>query len=493
MIFRDTYRIIWILSGFLITTSLSVNAQQSNTFYLMHQVPQSNLLNPAVQIKCRWVVGIPILASSHLSYSNTAFTYNNLAGTDSWNLEGVADQMHRRDLYSTEAALSLFFIGYRRKDTYYTFNVAERSHLYSVVPGKLASMAVFGNAPYAGDLTRFRALRPGGYYQREFALGLSKVLFPELTVGIRGKLIFGKAGLNPGPSDLRFSTDQNTFDLLLEGDYTMNSSLPVTITQDQEGNISDIELQDIQLAEFLLNRGNPGFGIDLGIIYRWSDRIVLAASLLDLSVVRWRTDLNNVRMDGIFEYRGVDEGTDLVSFEFLQQMVDSLMNSFQSEISNNPFFAMIPAQLFLGGTYRLNDRFTLGAVNRNVIFRSKLHSTFTVTVQTELAERFLATASWSYLNNSVANVGAGIAYTGRGLQFHLVTDNLIGFFFPFDTRTLNLRAGVNILLGCPGGKRDRLPESSYGSLPSPPNCSRNIFTGNREKKMERAARRMNRK
>jgi hypothetical protein len=174
-------------------------------------------------------------------------------------------------------------------------------------------------------------------------------------------------------------------------------------------------------------------------------------------------------------------------------MVDSLFNSFEAEVTQVPFFALTPAQLYLGGTYRLNDRFTLGAVNRNVMYRSKLHSSFTATLQTELANRFLAMASWSYLNNSLANLGAGIAYTGRGLQFHLVSDNLIGFFFPFDTRSLNVRAGMNILLGCPGGKRDRLPSESYGSLPTPPHCSRNIFSRSREKKLERAARRNSRK
>lgn len=488
-----TYRILRILSGFLILVSLPVHAQQNNTFYLMHRVPQSNLLNPAVQIDCRWYVGIPLLASGHVNYSNTAFTYNNLAGTDTWNLQGVANQMHRRDLYSAEAALSLISLGYRRKNTYYTFDISERGQVYSVVPGKLASMAVFGNAPYAGELTRFRPLRPAGYYQREYALGISRSLFPELKVGIRGKLIFGKAGFYPSSSDMTFTTDENTFDLLLEGDYTMNSSLPVTITQDQEGNISDVELREISLTEFLLNSGNPGFGIDVGIIYSLSDQIELSASLLDLSVVRWRTDLNNVRVDGTFTYQGVEAGTDLVSFEFLQEMVDSLMNSFRTEISDSPYFSAVPAQLYLGGKYRLNQKITLGAVNRNVIFRSKLHTSFTFILQAELAKRLLATASWSYLNNSLANLGAGIAYTGRGLQFHLVTDNLTGFFFPFDTRTVNLRAGVNILLGCPGGKRDRLPSASYGSLPSPPGCSRDILFDSRKNKMARAARKMNRK
>lgn len=459
----------------------------------MHRVPQSNLLNPAVQIACRWYIGIPLLASSHLNYSNTAFTYNNVAGGDTWDLDRIGDQVHRRDLYSGEAALSLLSIGHRRKNTYYTFQISEKSHLYSVVPGKLASLAIFGNAPYAGDPARFRAFRPGGYYQREYSLGISKILFPELTVGIRGKLIFGKSGFYPGPSDLDFTTDENTFDLNLSGDYAVNMAFPATITQDQEGNITGIELHEISLTEFLLNRGNPGFGIDLGIIYRYNEKIILAASLLDLGAVRWRTDLNNVRMDGTFDYRGVDAQNALVSFDFLEQMVDSLFNSFQAEVTHVPFFSLTPAQLYLGGTYRLNDRFTLGAVNRNVIFRSKLHSSFTVTLQTELANRFLATASWSYLNNSLSNLGAGIAYTGRGLQFHVVSDNLIGFFFPFDTRTLNFRAGMNILLGCPGGKKKTLPGASYGPMPSPPGCGEGLFSGNRQRKLERSARKTSRK
>ena len=58
--------------------------------------------------------------------------------------------------------------------------------------------------------------------------------------------------------------------------------------------VSDITLEEINIAELLLNRGNPGAGLDLGIIYRHDERTTLAASLLDLGVVRWRTDLNIV-------------------------------------------------------------------------------------------------------------------------------------------------------------------------------------------------------
>jgi hypothetical protein len=471
----------------------TLQGQQSNTFYLMHRVPQSNLLNPAVQAGCRWYVGIPLLASTHLYYGNTAFTYNDLAGTDTWNLEGTVDQMHRRDLYNAEAVLQLIDLGYKHNRSYFTFRVTEKSHLYSVVPGDLAIMAVYGNALSLGEDQKFSSLRPGAYYQREYAVGLSRVLDRKLTVGARVKLVFGKANLYPGASDLRFYTDTQTFNWLLDGDYMINSSFPVTITQDSDGNISDITVDDLNYRALLLNRGNPGLGIDLGVTYRLDERTTLAASILDLGFVRWRTDLNNVKTTGTFDFRGVDTETDVVSFDYLEEMVDSLLQSFTEEVSHDPYFSYTPTQLFFAAKYQLGEHLNLGLVNRNVIFRSKLHSSMTLSLEAELAGRFLATASWSYLNNSLANLGAGIAYTGPGMQFHLVTDNVLGFFYPFNTRTLNLRVGVNLLLGCPRNRKEAIEVNSYGRIPDPDFCGTGESNKQEERRMKRAARRLNRK
>jgi len=477
----------------LMATGIALSGQQSNTLYLMHPVPQSNLLNPAVQATCRLYVGIPVLTSAYISYSNTAFTYNDLAGSDTWNLEGTASQMHRRDLYIAEAGLQLISLGYRHRLTYFTFDVAEKGRFYSVVPGDLVSMAVFGNGPSVGETERFRSFRPGATYKREYAFGISRVLNRNLTVGARAKLIFGKASLSSGPSDLRIRTEENSFNLLLDGNYTIKASFPLTVSQDAEGNITDVTVGDLNYGEMLLNRRNPGLGIDLGMIYRLDERITLSASLLDVGFIRWRTDLNSVSTEGTFDYRGVDAGTDVVSLDYLEQMIDSLRNSFSEEVYHQPYTTYPPVQLFLGGSYRLREHMTMGLVNRNVIFRSKIHSSFTFSLQEELGNRFLATASWSYLNNSLANLGAGIAYIGRGVQFHVVSDNLLGFFFPFDTRTINLRIGVNLMLGCPRSKKEEIENSGYGNLPDPESCGTGDDPKKEARKMKRAARRINRK
>jgi hypothetical protein len=490
---RWSHRICLAAACVLTATGITLRGQQSNTLYLMHPVPQSNLLNPAVQATCRLYVGIPVLASAYLSFSNTAFTYNNLAGSDTWNLEGTASQMHRRDYYGAEAALQLISLGYRHRMTYFTFDVAEKGRFYSVVPGDLVSMAVFGNGPSVGESVKFRSLRPGATYKREYSFGISRVLNRNLTVGARAKIIFGKASLSTGPSDLRFRTEKNSFNLLLDGDYTIRASFPLTITQDAEGNITEVTVEDLNYAELLLNRRNPGMGIDLGMIYRLDGRTTLSASLLDMGFIRWRTDLNSVRTAGTFDFRGVDAGTDVVSFDYLEQMIDSLLNSFSEEVYHQPYTSYPPVQLFLAGSYRLREHMTLGLVNRNVIFRSKMHSSFTFSLQTELGNRFLAAASWSYLNNSLAILGAGIAYTGRGVQFHVVSDNVLGFFSPFDTRAISLRIGANLMLGCPRSRKEERENSAYGNLPDPEFCGTGEPPGKVTRKMKRAARRINRK
>lgn len=467
-------------------------AQQSNTFYLMHAVPQSNLLNPAVQLKCKYFIGIPVLSSIHLSYTNTAFTYNDLAGGDDWNIEGIFNQMHRTDLYSIETMLHPISLGYRHKTLYFTFNIAEKIHGYQTVPGDLAEILIHGNGPFVGETASFNGFRPGGYHIREYSAGVSKVLGPYLTAGIRARLMFGKANLQAGRSRAGVSTREDNFGIDLDADYTLNSSFPVTVTQDADGNINGIILEEIDPLQYMMNRGNRGIALDLGAVYRYNEDITLSASVLDLGFVRWKTDLNNIHGEGVYQFTGIDLNTDFIPSEFLEEMIDSLINALDVTTTTDRYSYFLPTQLFLAGSYRYSEKISFGLVNRNVVYRSKLHSSFTLSAQADLAERFLATVSWSYLNNSLKNVGIGIAYHGKGFQIHAVTDNVLGFFYPFNTRTLNLRAGFNLMLGCPRNKREERREESLLNPPKGGDCPYPEKPERTRKKREKSIRRLNR-
>jgi hypothetical protein len=447
---------------------LPLFSQQNNTLYLMHQVPQANLLNPAIQPFCKLYIGFPVAGAAHVNYSNTAFTYQDLAGGESWNLEGILEQMHPRDVYTVEALVVPISVGYRYRGMYFTFHIQERVHGWSTVPRDMATLAIQGNGPFIGDQSRFNAFRPGANHFREYAIGVSRVMDSYLTLGARAKLLFGKANLSTGRSRTNLRTAEDNFGLLLDTDYKYNSSFPYTLIFDDDGNIDGIEFdpEDLDPATYLLNKQNQGFALDLGAVYKLNEKVTLSASLLDLGFIQWKSDLNNVRATGIYEYSGADLQSELVSTAFVQETLDSIVASIDVVATQDAYTATTTGQLFLGASYQYNDMISFGVVNRNVMYRSKVHSSLTLSASADLAQRLLFTASWSYLNNSLKNVGLAVAYHGKGIQFHAVTDNMLGFFFPFNTRTINLRMGVNFMLGCPRNKRERLIEESYGKGPN---------------------------
>jgi hypothetical protein len=438
--------------------------------YLMHGIPQSSFLNPAVQISCRWFLGIPGLSSTHVAYGNTAFTYLDLAGGDSWNLEQVERQTHRVDLYGSELSMQLLALGYRHKFNYFTFSVDDRAHLYQAVPGELVSTLVNGNYPQAGDYSNFNALKTYGTYLRQYTLGVSRVLSRSLKAGIRMKLLFGKADISVGRTDIGLFTHEANFDLVADGNYVLNASLPLRVNQDADGHITGITWNEIDYLSFLLNRGNPGIAVDLGIIYQYDPKLTLSASLLDVGGLRWRTDLNNINSEGTFVYDEIEGSGDVISTSFLNELIDTLQSSFDVSVSQQAFTSLLPAQLFLGASYQLREDLSVGLVNRNILLPSKVYSSLTLSATTGLTRRLRGTLSWSYLNRSIRNIGAVLALQGEGFQFHLATDNLIGFMQPFDTRTLNFRMGFNVLVGCPRDKKEALEAASYGPNPIIGNC-----------------------
>ncbi|MBU8893008.1 MAG: hypothetical protein KOO66_09535 [Bacteroidales bacterium] len=460
--------IVFLLSFF------SSYSQQNNTFYLMHDVPQSNLLNPAIQIKCKWYVAIPVLGSTQLNYSNSAFSFNELfttsGGSSSLDIGSFYENIKKTNLVSTELHLDLISIGYRRNDYYINFNIAEKVNIGLTYPGSIMELVWKGNTPFLGETVEFNNLRTHSVYYREYSLGVSKVWDAYNILGVRAKLLFGKAGIYSGKSEMSLYTDPNTFNLEVEGDININSSFPMTIDQNADGNITGISMGDIDYVSFLMNGKNKGFALDLGWIHKYNEDITLSASILDLGFIRWQTDVNNIKLTGSFDYSGVGFGTGFNNAGYILDIRDSLFNSYEQTVTQDKYYSWLPTQIYLGGMYQYRPKLGIGVVNRNMIYRNKLHSSLTLSANTTVWNKLSASLSWSYLNNTYKNIGLGLAWHNRGLQFHMVSDNVLGIIKPLDARNLNLRFGFGVLFGCPKNKEEEMKMSNEYSSMNKGNC-----------------------
>ena len=454
--------LLFLLLSF--ATLRSAYTQQSNTLFLMHPVPQSNQLNPAVQPGCKYYIGVPALTTMHFNYSNSSFVYNELVSGSRLELDAVFSSLYRRNMLSVEASAHLFSAGYKSGHNYYTFSVADHMHTHLSYPRDLAGFLLYGNALYVGEVLRINDTRLNAAYYREYSVGWSQEHDRYTTWGMRGKLLFGKTNIYTGASQLLLGTDIETFDLSMQGSLALNGSFPVVLEIDDAGLIYDAVVPEPDYRAMLMNRRNPGLAADFGVVYQYSDDIKLSAGLLDIGLILWTDEPYRLRGGIDFEYSGASNEADFSLSGYYRDLSDSIAYNVLYGVSRGTYVSALPAQLFVGGSYRWGRNTDLGFVLRNVLVNRRVVSSFTTSVGTQLDDRFMATASWSLINNSFMNFGAGLAYTGMGMQVYAVSDNVAGLFRPLDSRTINLRVGMNLMFGCPqnyyrnrGAKRSMVP------------------------------------
>jgi len=446
--FKLIRNLFWLILSLIFT---ELKAQQSNTLFFMHFLPESNFVNPAVQNGCKLFIGLPALSSIHMHASNSGFTANQLLNKapDGYTLDAdrVLTKLATKNIATSEVHTTILAVGLQKDDYYYTFTIQEKDNLASLYSRDLVAFALKGNTPYEGQWIDLKGTGVFYNHVREYAIGVSKVKNNALTVGIKAKLLFGKLNLTTGSSDIRMYTQENTLDLAFETDAGFNSSLPYSMSVEGNGTYRFNHYYSSTFGSFAFNRKNPGLAFDLGFIYQYSNKLTFSGSLLDLGMIWYRSNLTNYSMKGDYLYTG--PGADsMISDRFLSDVFDALNANVNSELSYHSYVYFLDPRLYLGATYKLNDNFDANLLLYNRFLPVKIQTSVTASLISRPLENMEASLSWSYMNRSISNVGIGIGYGRSPVQVYLVSDNILGFFWPMSAKNVNVRFGVNLHFGC---------------------------------------------
>jgi hypothetical protein len=276
-------------------------------------------------------------------------------------------------------------------------------------------------------------------------------------VGVKAKLLFGKLNATTGSGDIRMFTQENTLDLMFETNTGFNSSLPYSMGIDANGIYRFDHRYSNSLAGFAFNRKNPGLAVDLGFIYQYSSKLTFSGSLLDLGLIWYRSNLTNYSLKGDYLYQG--PGADsMIADRFLWDVFDALNANVNAELGHHSYVYFLDPRLYLGATYKLNDRLDANLLLYNRFLPIKIQTSVTASIVSRPLKNLETSLSWSYMNRSISNVGIGIAYGRSPVQVYLVSDNILGFFWPMSTKNVNVRFGLNLHFGC----RDRFDINQCG-------------------------------
>ena len=435
---------------------LFIKAQQSSTLYFMYTLPESNLLNPAVQIPCKVFVGMPLLSSIHLNYSNTFFSYNDLishSANDSLKINAnyfLTKPGTRQDI-ETEFQISLLNFGFRYKEYYFNFNLSDKMDLGLFYPTNWFQFILKGNSNYAGQTLSLGGAGVYGNYYREWAFGVSKIIDEKFTFGVKAKLLFGKANLTTSQSDLGLNTALPVFYLTGTSKFSINGS-PISLKIDPNGVLKSVDLPGSNdPLSLLLNRQNKGFAADFGVIYKIDNKITLSGSVLDLGFIHWKYAPEKINESGSFVYKGFVVNSKTFSISNFQQIIDSLKSSYKFSTSASAYNTFLSPIMYLGGTYNFTRSINAGLMARNELYHGKLLTSVSASVNAWYSKYFAASLSWSYINNSLDNLGAGISMRTPAFGLYVISDNVYGAFKYKSARFLNIRFGINFLFGCSSG------------------------------------------
>ncbi len=456
-----------VILFFLTVIIMKTTGQQSNTSYFMDRVAQSNQLNPAKQFDCKFYLGAPVFAPLETTMTHTGFTINDILQTYNdttisfLHPQGIGASEFLSSLkdinyISGDFGYSLLSVGFRMKSFYISLDIRDRIHANFSYPKDLFEIPLTGVEE--GGVYDLGTLNSDMLYFREYALGISEQINDQWTVGVRLKGLFGLIGYRTD-NNIELHTSINQY--RIPAGVEINVSAPIDLTYDEDGNIEDATLKKEYeetdgMIDLFTSTDNWGAALDFGFIYRHNNEFELSFSVIDLGSIGWRSNTYNFSQKEEFEFEGVN----------IKNPEEIPFDSIKMNASEEPFSTPLSTKIYLGGRYHLNNTFSFGVLSKTRIYRQKLQPQFTFSFN--LNDKFISTSlSYSIMNNSYNNFGIGVNFKVGPFNLYLITDNVSlsynmitvednnTFPFPYNSKTFNMRLGLNLIFGCKDPLRDK--------------------------------------
>ncbi|MEI6047948.1 MAG: DUF5723 family protein [Bacteroidota bacterium] len=473
---KPKYLLILIMAMIIAEAS----AQNSQVLYYMN-LPQNHLINPALRPSNSLYIGLPVMSGINLNINNNFVNFSDVfmkgQKGDSVisflhpdnNVDDFLAKIKDKNSLEPETSFQLFGLGFSAgKDMYFFLDINDRIAGNIVFPGDLFKLALKGNEGFVGSKIDLSSLRGDLKYYREVGLGFSRNFTNNLRIGVKGKLLFGIAGVSIDNRSLGITVNDN-YSHSLDADLVVNISGPVTVTKDNNKKINGIDFDDSRfktaggIADFILGKKNLGLGLDIGATYNISDKIVVSAAITDLGFIKWKKDVTNLKAKSRFEFSGLNmldviNGTKTFD-ELGQEMLDSLENSFIVSDSNIPFTTYLPFGVTFGGSYSLTNRISFGLLSYSRVIGKQIRESLTLSANVNLGNALSTSLSYTVANHRFDNLGAGLAFRTGIVQFFMLADKIPVMWnkikidnkstipLPASWNTINLRLGMNIVFG----------------------------------------------
>lgn len=424
-----------LILGASVLSFFSMQAQSEMLLYDFDFSANSIYLNPAAKQHQKVWIGLPAFSSFSFTFHNKSYSPGEVfkSNTDiNENLRSVALGLQEDGLIAVNATTDLLNLGFKTKRGYIFTGMRMQVSLLNEIDADAYKVAFA-----EGDATNMDLSGMGFEYRVNHAVYLGyqhQLLNNRLRVGGRLNYLIGLQHIHLARSELKTENPDQTA-LMAQTDILLRTS----------GTEADIEGPFTQLI-FPPNRG---WSLDLGLQYRLNQQWRFSLSALDLGSLYWRSNNREFAAQGSYNFEGLtlDFSEESIEGSF-QNALDSLEEGLNiQDTVGADYRQALPAQFYLGAQYSLSAKHRLGLVYNLLSWEQESFHNFSFSYLGILGRGFQYKISYSIINGTYNNVGAGLVADIGPMQLTLLSDNLLGAIDLANLHTTSFRFGINLLIG----------------------------------------------
>lgn len=393
--------------------------QTEGTLYFMNSLPQVVEANPAIIPRYRTAIGLPGISSFGGVYSNNGLavgqSISRVDGVYSFNLSSFTQNMAQENYINVGAFADVFRVGVRINSKWYVMaSSTAKQYSSAMIPKGLATLLVDGTASAVGtysntspdaELISYLQTAVGAAYQPN----------DRLTVGGRIKYLNGLANITTESSSAIVQVDNNYAITLTGQALVKTSGIP------RDGS-------SYQVGDNLGN--NTGWGVDLGVTYKFMDKLVISAAVNDLGFITWRNDTRQYSMDPAtanYTFSGFDVNQLLNdNTGYLHQQLDSLKAKFDmTDAPTGSYTTSLPSKYYLAGKYEIIPRLSAGALFFGENFGNRFSTGMTASLNKDFGNWLSTSLTYTVSSRSYNNIGLGMSFNLSPVQLYIIGDNLL--------------------------------------------------------------------
>jgi hypothetical protein len=464
--------------GFILLCSTMSYAQQDIMMHALPNVFQRSYVNPAYDPGRGIHIGLPFMSSLSVHHQNTVFNpsrlFNTVEGRTVLDSEYFLSNIKDENYIGVDITSDIFSLGLSVKKHSFSLAIRERIFAQVTLPGDLLRFPFTGNGDFeaTGNTLDFSGLAVDLSRYTEYGIGWQMTTETGWNLGARVKYLVGKENVRTDRSNMRWTTDAETYAWSYQGEMQVQTSGVDYLLDSLDGNGL---LENGNFTHYLFKGQNSGVGLDMGIGKDITDRFSAYASIVDIGSLSWKKGNRNFNASGNeFSFVGIELteailGADSAFSDSLDSAIDGLLESLESTLdtdeNTDSYKSPLRTRLHANFTYRILQsgkmRGVLGLVVQADLFNRIETPSFTLMYSHSFNDVLTLATSYGINDGDYANLGLAMSVKSGPMVFYMTVDNIMWAqmsnlrfgdrqeptTYPAFSKNAALHLGMNLKLG----------------------------------------------